>query len=218
MVRNDDLDWSNGYAHEPSAQTPVPNPEVRSLRAKQVELTGKLRRAMNRAEAARSPRTAGHARRQAGAFKGLLTRLEGRLAQLPATVPYGALDRPATEQLQHGRGVLVPVIRAATHHIQLQMRDAVAAVYPDHREWDKAVRTIFDTVGRYVPGTAADRIILEPCGQPRFIRALQLLVERTNADPPHAPGRPDHPLLFELASNASDPVPVHNAPAPSGAR
>lgn len=215
MVRHCDLDWSNGYAHEPSAQTPVPHPEVRTLRAKQVELTGKLRRAMNRAEAARSPRAAAHARRQAGAFKGLLTRLEHRLAQLPATIPYGALDRPATEQLQHGRGLLVPVVRAATHHIHLQMRDALADIYPDPREWDKVLRTILQTPGRYVPGPAADRVILEPCGQPRFIRALALLVARTNANPPHAPSRPDHPLLFELAPSAPDPVRLHNAPAAS---
>lgn len=213
MVHHDDLDSSNGYAHEPSAATPVPNPERRRLQAKQLQRTGQLRRAMNRLAAARTPRSATRNRRRVGTLKGQLTRLENGLANLPPTVPYGELGRPATEQLQPGRGTLVPVLRAATYHIRLQLRDAVAAVFPDHREWDKVIRTIVHTPGRYVPGADADRIILEPCGQPRYIRALELLVARTNAGSPHAPGRPDHPLRFELSFSQSAPAPVHNAPA-----
>ena len=35
-----DLGWTNGYVHEPSAATPVPNPRVRQLRRRIAEHTG----------------------------------------------------------------------------------------------------------------------------------------------------------------------------------
>ena len=217
MTHDFDLDWTNGYDHEPAAATQVPNPTVRRLKQRRGQRTVQLRHAMDRAPELRTPKAAARNRRKIGMLKGQLTRIDDRLARLPETVPYATLRRAATVQLQPGRGVLIPILRAAAYHITLQMRDAVSTVFADHREWDKALDVILHTPGYYVPGVDAARVILDaPPGaqQPRYRRALELLISRLNAAPPHAPGRPDHPLRFDLASASPTRSPLHNAPEP----
>lgn len=214
MVHHFDTDWTNGYAHEPASTTPVPNPEVRRLQRKLGERTAQLRRAMDRDGLHRTAKAAARHRRKVGTIKGLLTRIRRRLALIPPLVPFAALGRSPTDQLPHGRGVFFPTLRVSAYHAHAQLRDHVAAVFPDHREWDKVLRVILHTPGRYLPGAAADRIILDPPQQPSYRRALELLISRINAHPPHAPDRPAHPLRFELALVAPVPLPLHNAPSP----
>ena len=55
MDHNFDIDWTKGYAHEPAAATPVPNPEVRRLKRRLGERTVQLRRGMDRADVHRTP-------------------------------------------------------------------------------------------------------------------------------------------------------------------
>jgi len=216
MTGDFDLDWTNGYAHEAIGATEVPNPQVRELRRLHGRRVVQLRRAMNRADVRRTPKAALRYKRKVATLKGQVTRVQNRLAHTPETVPYAELARPATTGLQHGRGVLLPVLRAAAYHIKLQLRDAVQAVFADQREWDKVITVVLNTPGYYVPGAEADRVILDPAQdgqQPRYRLALERLVTAANANPPHAPGRPDHPLRYQLASAGVIAAPVHNAPS-----
>ena len=77
----------------------------------------------------RRPDAAARQRRRLGTLRGQVTRLTRRLAQVPTTVAYGSLGRRATSQLQPGRGLLFPVLRAA-YHLRLQLHDHIAAVFP----------------------------------------------------------------------------------------
>lgn len=210
QVQQLDLDWTNGYAHEPAAHTLVPNPEVRRLRHELGKRTVQLRRAMDRP----LPRTASaqaRRRRKLGNLQGRITRIRRRLANLSPTVPYATLGRTPTVQLHRGRGTLLPALRAAAYHVRLQIRDAVAAVFTDHREWDKVLRVLISTPGHYVVGTQGDRVILQRPQLPRYDQALAALVAHFNANHPHAPGRPGHSLRFELASSEVVGDLLHNA-------
>ena len=197
MMDHVDVDWTNGYAHEPCAQTPVPNPEGRRLRARLGERTVQLRRAMNKPSSPR-PDVAARQRRRLGTLRGQITRLTRRLAQTPDTVAYGSLGRRATTQLQPGRGLLFPVLRAAAYHLRLQLHDHIAAVFPDRREQDKVLRALLKTPGRYVRGADADWIVLQRPHLPRYAVAMAAVIGIINATPPHAPGYPDRPLRFAL--------------------
>ncbi len=50
-----DLGWTNGYAHESCAATPVPNPRARELRRRLAHRAGQLRRAMIAASLVKPP-------------------------------------------------------------------------------------------------------------------------------------------------------------------
>jgi hypothetical protein len=192
-----DIDWTNGYRHLPAADTPVPNPEVRRLRARLAIRTGQLRRAMDR-PVPRHPAAAARLRRCIGTLQGQITRLTRRLQQLPPTVAYGTLGRRATIQLDPGRGLLFPVLRGAAYHLRLQLRDAIAAVFPDHREHDKVLRVLLSTPGRYVQTETADWVVLRRPALRRYAHALEASIAAVNADPPHSPSRPALPLRLAL--------------------
>lgn len=199
MMQHVDLDWTNGYAHEPCAQTPVPNPQVRRLRAKLAERTGQLRRAMNK-PTPRRPDAAARHRRRLGTLRGQVTLLERRMAHTPPTVAYGSLGRAPTTQLRPGRGLLFPVLRAAAYHLRLQLHDHIAAVFPDYRERDKVLRVLLQTPGRYTRTADADWLVLQRPHLPRYAAAMVALLHAINANPPHVLGCPGRPLRFALES------------------
>ncbi|MGC8489510.1 MAG: hypothetical protein ACP5QO_15020 [Clostridia bacterium] len=206
-----DLGWTNGYVHEPASATPVPNPRVRALRQRLALRTQQLRRAMDRP----LPRTAqaqSNYRRKLGMLRGQITRTEHELAAIPSQVPYGSLGRKASDQLHPGRGQLVPVLRALTHHLCLQMRAAIATVFPDYREVDKVLRVLLHTPGRYISTDTVDWVILARPQMPRYAAALTALVHSANAAGAHAPGRPNHPLRFALETAPRLSPPMHTAP------
>ena len=185
MMEHVDIDWTNGYAHESCAQTPVPNPEARRLRTRLSERTAQLRRAMNK-PTPRRPDAAARQRRRLGTLRGQVTRLTRRLAQVPTTVAYGSLGRRATSQLQPGRGLLFPVLRAAAYHLRLQLHDHIAAVFPDYREQAKALRALLKTPDRYVHSADADWIIFQRPHLPRYAAAMHAVVIIINANPTSA--------------------------------
>ena len=129
---------------------------------------------------------------------GQLTRLTNRLRALPATVPYASLGRKATPQLQAGRGILFPTLRATAYHAYLQLRDSASAARSDRREHDKLLRVLLNTPARYVRDPAGDWLVLSQPHLSRYAAACALLVARANLNPPHAPGRPDPILRFAL--------------------
>ena len=195
-----DLDWTNGYAHEPCADTPVPAPRVRQWKRRLGERVNQLRRLMDRGTP-RTPPAAARYRRRLGTTQGQITRLQGLLHRTPPTIPYKELGRPATAQLHVGRGTFFPVLRAAAHHLRLQLRDGIAAIFPDHREHDKVLRVLLHTPGRWVHGPDTDWVIYERPQLRRYAAAFSCMLDRANAQRPHAPGRPDHPLRFALENN-----------------
>ena len=197
MVRQVDIDWTNGYAHEPCATTEVPNPQVRRLHARLAQRVAQLRRAMDRPAPVRAA-AAARRRRRLGTLQGQVTRLTRRLHALPSTVPYGSLGRSATTQLHPSRGLFFPVLRATTYHLLLQLRDQIAAVFPDRREHDKVLRVFLQTPGRYVHSSDADWIVLRQPHLPRYAAAMTAVLQALNASKPHAPGCPDRPLRFAL--------------------
>lgn len=198
MIHTVDLDWTNGYVHEPCAGTLVPNPEIRRLRKALGERTVQLRAAMDRANVPRGRRAAARYRRKVGTLRALVTRLQNQIARTPAAVPYGQLGRSPTSQLHAGRGLLLPVLRAVAYHVRLQLRDHVAAVFPDHREWDKVLRVLLRSPGHYVHTADADWVILDRPQLPRYATALSAIIDRLNDLRPHAPLSLSRPLRFQL--------------------
>jgi plasmid stabilization system protein ParE len=192
-----DIAWTNGYRHLPAADTPVPNPEVQRLRARLALRSGQLRRAMDR-PVPRHPAAAARLRRRIGTLQGQITRLTRRLQQLPPTVAHGTLGRKTTAQLHPGRGLLFPVLRAAAYHLRLQLRVAIAAVFPDHREHHKVLRVLLSTPGRYAQTETADWVVLRRPPLPPYAHALAACIAAVNADPPHSPSRPTLPLRLAL--------------------
>lgn len=210
-----DLGWTNGYAHEPAAQTPVPNPRVRALRHRLARRTQQLRRAMDRGLPRRAATQATY-RRKLGMLQGQITRTERELDATTALVPYGSLGRKATHQLRAGRALLAPVLRALTQHLRLQLRDAIGAVFADHREHDKVLRVLLHTPGRYISGEDADWVLLTAPQMPRYAVALTALVAAANAAQAHAPARPGHPLRFALETDTAQSAVMHNAALAAG--
>jgi transposase-like protein len=198
MRQKTDVHWTGGYVHEPAADIPVPNPRIKRWHQRLAFRTAQLRRAMDRRDAARDPRAERAWHRRVVALQAQVRRLQRQLARTPATVPYGSLGRGATAALHRGRGLLWPVLRAVAYHIRLQLRDAIAQLLPDHREWDKALRVLLHTPGVYRAGADGDWVVLQRPQLPRYARVLERMVDTINANPPHAPGRPGHPLRFAL--------------------
>lgn len=197
QVHDLDLDWTCGYAHEPCADTPVPNPRIRAWRRRLGERTAQLRRHMNRPEPT-APKAAARYRRRLGILRGQVTRLQQRIAATPATISYRDTGGAATQQLQPGRGTFFPVLRALAYHLRLQLRDGIAAVFPDYRERDKALRVLLHTPARWVHTPDADWVILQHPSMPRYDRAIARLIDACNTLQPHAPGQPSRPLRFAL--------------------
>jgi len=197
MTQQVDVDWTNGYVHEPCAQTPVPNPESRRLRAKLAERTAQVRRAVNK-PTPRQPAAAARYRRRLGTLRGQVTLLTRRVAQTPATVAYSTLGRRATTQLRPGRGLLFPVLRAAAYHLRLQLHDHIAAVFPDYREQDKVLRVLLHTPGRYARTADGDWLVFQRPHLPRYAAAMAAILTVINTHPPHAPGCPGRQLHFAL--------------------
>ena len=202
-----DLGWTNGYAHESCTDTPVPNPRARDLRRRLAHRAGQLRRAMDRGLPRRAAAQTKY-RRRLGMLRAQITKTKRELAAVPETVGYGSLARKATRQLQQGRGMLGPVLRALTYHLRLQLRDRIRAVFSDRREEDKVLEVLLKTPGRYVSTVDADWVILERPQMPRYARALASLVDAANLARAHAPTHPDRPLRFALDH---DPLLMHNA-------
>ena len=209
-----DLGWTNGYAHESCTDTPVPNPRARELRRRLAHRAGQLRRAMDRGLPRQAPAQAKY-RRRLGTLRAQITRTERELAAIPETVGYGSLGRQATRQLQPGRGMLGPVLRALAYHLRLQLRDRIRAVFPDRREEGKVLQVLLHTPGRYVSTAEADWVILDRPQLPRYAQALAAFVATANLARPHAPAHPDRPLRFALAP---DQLLMHNAQKASAAQ
>ena len=79
--------------------------------------------------------------------------------------------------------MLAPVLRALTHHLRLQMRAAIAAVFPDYREIDKVLRVLLHTPGRYIYGETADWVVLARPQMPRCAAAMTALLESLPTPP-----------------------------------
>ena len=197
--RYTDLGWSNGYVHEPCAETAVPNPQWREGEHKLAKARQRLERHLRRPEPSTSQSQA-RRRRRTGVLRAAVTRRSRRLAQLAATVPYGSLGRKATEQPQAGRGTLIPTFRILAYHVRAQFRDRTAQCPCDLREVDKAIRLIFTQPGCYLHGDEADVVQIEAPSLPRFAKIAAALVEAANAAGAHAPRHPDRPLRFELVN------------------
>ena len=208
MTRTVDVDWTNGYVHEPCADTPVPNPAIRALHRRQLTLASKQRKAMDRLAEARTPRAQKRLRRHLGAVRGHFTRTNRKIAAVPDAVPYASLGRSATRQLHPGRGLLLPTLRAVAYHVRLQLRDLISAVFPDYREQNKVLRVILTTPGSYLQTPDADVVVLDPPHLPRYAKALADVVDALNGRQPHAPRHSGRPLRFRLA--IPDDAFVHN--------
>ena len=163
---------------------------------------------MDRLEQARTPLAQKRLRRHLGAIRGQFTRTNNKIAAVPQTVPYGSLGRNATRQLHRGRGLLLPTLRAGAYHVRLQLRDAIAAVFPDYREQNNVLCVFLSTPGSYLRTPDADVVVLDPPHLPRYAKALAAVVDALNDRQPHAPRYPARPLRFRLAI-PEDPF-VHN--------
>ena len=200
--RHTDLGWSNGYVHEPCADTAVPNPQRRECDHKLAKARQRLERHLRRPEP-KTRQAQARRRRRTGVLRAAVTRMSHRLAQLAATVPYGSLGRKATEQPQAGRGTLIPTFRILAYHVRVQFRDRIAQCCCDLREVDKVLRVIFTQPGYYLRGAQGDVVQIEAPSLPRFAKIAAALVEAANAIGAHAPRHPDRPLRFELVNRAA---------------
>ncbi len=199
--RYTDLGWTNGYRHEPCAQTAVPNPQWRDCEHKLGKARQRLERHLRRPEP-KTRQAQAKRRRRTGTLRAAVTRLTHRLAQTSATVPYGTLGRKATEQLHAGRATLVPLIRILAYHVRLQFRDIIAQGSCDLRELDKVIRLMFSQPGAYLRLPAEDIVQIEAPALPRFAKIAAALVAHANNAGAHAPRHPDRPLRFELVTRA----------------
>ncbi len=200
--RYTDLGWSNGYVHEPCADTAVPNPQWRECEHKLAKARQRLERHLRRPEP-KGRQAQARRRRRTGVLRAAVTRLSHRLARLAATVPYGSLGRKTTEQAQPGRGTLIPTFRILAYHVRAQFRDRIAECQCDLREVDKVLRLIFAQPGCYLHGDEADVVQIEAPSLPRFAKIAAALVHAANAAGAYAPRHPDRPLRFELVNPAA---------------
>ena len=190
------LGWSNGYVHEPCANTPVPNPQRRGCDHKLAKARQRLERHLRRPEP-KTRQAQDRRHRRTGVLRASVTRMSHRLAQLAATVPYGSLGRKATEQPQAGRGTLIPTFCILAYHVRVQFRDRIAQCGCDPREVDKVLRVIFAQPGYYLHLVEADVVQIEAPSLPRFAKIAAALVQAANATDAHAPAT----LTGRYASN-----------------
>ena len=177
----------------------MPNPLRRECEHKLAKARQRLERHLSRPDP-KTRQAQARRRRRTGVLRAAVTRLEHRLAQLAATVPYGSLGRKATEQSQAARGTLIPTFRILAYHVRTQFRDRIAQCHCDLREVDKVIHLIFAQPGYYLHGDTADVVQIEAPSLPRFAKIAAALVESANASAAHAPGHPDRPLRFQLVN------------------
>ena len=120
---------------------------------------------------------------------------------LPAKLPASQIDPQAqVALLRTGRRGLQMVLRLLAHNAEHWLSDQLNAYLRDDDEYRAITR---ETIIRGLAGvitftSAAITVTLEPPGQPRVARALALLIDEINAQPPSIP-RDNRPITYHIA-------------------
>ena len=121
--------------------------------------------------------------------------------KIPARLPAGQIDPDArTAVLRAGRRGLQMVLRLLAHNAEHWLATHLNAYLRDDDEYRAITR---ETIIRGLAGVitftpAAITVTLEPPGQPRVARALALLIDEINAQPPSIPGD-NRPITCHIA-------------------
>ena len=121
--------------------------------------------------------------------------------KIPARLPAGQIDPDArTAVLRAGRRGLQMVLRLLAHNAEHWLATHLNAYLRDDDEYRAITR---ETIIRGLAGVitftpAAITVTLEPPGQPRVARALALLIDEINAQPPSIPGD-NRPITYHIA-------------------
>jgi hypothetical protein len=121
--------------------------------------------------------------------------------KIPAKLPAGQIDPDArTAVLRAGRRGLQMVLRLLAHNAEHWLATHLNAYLRDDDEYRAITR---ETIIRGLAGVitftpGAITVTLEPPGQPRVARALALLTDEINAQPPSIPGD-RRPITYHIA-------------------
>src|SRR5271165_4997186 len=121
--------------------------------------------------------------------------------KIPAKLPADQIDSDArTAVLRAGRRGLQMVLRLLAHNAEHWLATHLNAYLRDDDEYLAITReTIIRGLAGVITFTPATiTVTLEPPGQPRVARALALLTEEINAQPPSIPGD-SRPITYHIA-------------------
>ncbi len=121
--------------------------------------------------------------------------------KIPAKLPADQIDSDArTAVLRAGRRGLQMVLRLLAHNAEHWLATHLNAYLRDDDEYRAITReTIIRGLAGVITFTPATiTVTLEPPGQPRVARALALLTEEINAQPPSIPGD-SRPITYHIA-------------------
>ena len=125
---------------------------------------------------------------------------------VPAKLPASDIDPDAkTALLRAGRRGLQMVLRLLAHNAEHWLSNHLNAYLTDDDEYRAITR---QTIIRGLAGTitatpAAITVTLDQPGSPRVARALELLLDEINADPPATPGD-SRPISYRLAPRSGN--------------
>jgi hypothetical protein len=122
--------------------------------------------------------------------------------KIPAKLPAGQIDPDArTAMLRAGRRGLQMVLRLLAHNAEHWLAGCLNVYLRDHDEYRAITReTIIRGLAGVITFTPATiTVTLEPPGQPRVARALALLIDEINAQPPSIPGD-NRPITYHIAT------------------
>lgn len=134
-----------------------------------------------------------------------LTGAKAALAKIPAKLPANEIDPGARAALlRTGRRGLQMVLRLLAHNAEHWLSSHLNAYLRDDDEYRAITR---ETIIRGLAGTitytpSAIAVRLDAPGSPRVARALTLLLDEINQDPPSIPGD-TRPITYQLAANHS---------------
>jgi hypothetical protein len=134
-----------------------------------------------------------------------LTGAKAALAKIPAKLPANEIDPGARAALlRTGRRGLQMVLRLLAHNAEHWLSSHLNAYLRDDDEYRAITR---QTIIRGLAGTitytpSAIAVHLDAPGSPRVARALTLLLDEINQDPPSIPGD-TRPITYQLAANPS---------------
>ncbi len=134
-----------------------------------------------------------------------LARAEAARDAIPAKLPANVIDPDAkTALLRTSRRGLQMVLRLLAHNAEHWLSNHLNAYLQDDDEYRAITR---QTIIRGMAGTitytpAAVTVELQQPGAPRIARALALLFDEINQDPPSMPGDP-RPITYQMTAQAT---------------
>jgi hypothetical protein len=155
--------------------------------------------------AAKNTRLIPAAERQITRAQNILATARTARDKIPAKLPASAIDPQAkVALLRAGRRGLQMVLRLLAHNAEHWLSAHLNAYLRDDNEYRAITReTIIRGLAGIITYTpAAITVQLDPPGEPRIARALDLLLDEINHNPPSMPGD-TRPITYQLAQRPS---------------